>query len=144
LKDFDTPILHKVLVKAPRRQVYDAMTTAKGLDGWFTEGTTIDLKPGGEMTLKWVNWGPNKVTSQAVCPIIDVKVPESFVFKWWDDHYTTVDMKFEEVEEGTILSVREYGYENSVEGRRRCLECAVGWGEALTLIKFFVEHNIRY
>ena len=144
MEQFDTPILNKVLIRATRERVYDAMTTSEGLDGWFTEGTIVDRKSGGEMTLKWVNWGPNKVTSQAVCLIINVKVPESFTFKWWDDHYTTVDMKFEEVDEGTIVSLREYGYENSEEGRRRCLECAVGWGEALILLKFFVEHNIRY
>jgi uncharacterized protein YndB with AHSA1/START domain len=128
-----TPILNKVIIRAPREKVYDAMTTGKGLDGWFTEGTITDRKSGGIMTLKWVNWGPDKVTSEAKCPIINVKVPEAFAFKWWDDHYTTVDMKFEEVEEGTLVSLRESGYENSEEGHRRCLEWAVGWGEALTL-----------
>lgn len=141
---FEAPILHKVLVRAPREKVYDAMTTAEGLDGWFTEGSFVDRKVGGKIIFRWKNWGVDKVTTEAECPIIEVKVPKRFVFKWWDDHYTTVEMDFEEVKEGTILSVKEHGYQDTKEGHRRCLECATGWGEALTLIKFYVEHGLRY
>ncbi|NHJ41410.1 MAG: SRPBCC domain-containing protein [Asgard group archaeon] len=142
MKIFDSPILHKVLIKAPREKVYDAMTTAKGLDGWFTTGSVIERKEGGKLIFRWKDWGVDKLTTEAICPIIEVKVPERFVFKWWDDHYTTVEMDFEEVSDGTIVSVRETGYQDTKEGHRRCLECAVGWGEAITLLKFFVEHGI--
>jgi uncharacterized protein YndB with AHSA1/START domain len=144
MSSFDTPIIHKVLIRANRISVYDAMTTAEGLDGWFTKGTSVDRRTGGKLILRWVEWGPDKVTTEAECPIVDVKIPERFVFKWWEDSYTTVEMDFEEVEEGTVVSVKEYGYQDTPEGHRRCLECAVGWGEALTLLKFYVEHNIRY
>lgn len=120
------------------------MTTAEGLDGWFTNGAIVDRRPEGKIIFKWVDWGVDKVNTQAVCPIIEVKVPERFIFKWWEDHYTTVEMDFVEVEEGTIVSVKEYGYADTVEGHQRCLECAVGWGEALTLLKFFCEHGLRY
>ena len=144
MKLFDVPILHKVLIKAPREKVYDAMTTAEGLDGWFTEGTTTTRKPGEKMILRWVDWGVDKVTSKAECPIVEVKVPERFVFQWWDDHLTTIEMDFIEVDEGTIVTVKEHGYQDTTEGHRRCLECAVGWGEALTLLKFYVEHGLRY
>jgi len=138
------PIIHKTFIKAKREKVFDAMTTSEGLDGWFTRGTTIDLRSGGTMHLKWVDWGVDKVTTEAVCPIIDVLIPEKFIFNWWEDHYTTVEMVFEEAEGGTVVMVKETGYLDTKEGRRRCLECAVGWGEALTLLKFYIEYNIRY
>ncbi len=32
-------IRHSVFVRATPERVYDAMTTAEGLDGWFTSGT---------------------------------------------------------------------------------------------------------
>ncbi|WP_455142350.1 SRPBCC family protein [Candidatus Hodarchaeum mangrovi] len=144
MSEFDTPIIHKTFIKAKREKVFNAITTSEGLDGWFTRGTSVDLKPGGIMHLKWVNWGVDKITTEAVCPIIDVIIPEKFSFKWWEDHYTTVEIFFEEVEGGTIVMLKETGYQDTKEGRRRCLECAVGWGEALTLLKFFVEYNIRY
>ena len=54
---FDTPIIHKVLIKADRKKVFDAMTTAEGLDKWFTKGTSVDRKPGGTLVLKWKDWG---------------------------------------------------------------------------------------
>ena len=40
-------IRHKVLVRAPREQCYDAMATAEGLDSWFTTGATVEAQPGG-------------------------------------------------------------------------------------------------
>ena len=141
---FDTPIIHKVLIRADKEEVFDAMTTAKGLDGWFTQGAQVDRREGGVIVFKWVDWGPDKSNFQATAPILEVKVSERLVFKWWSDHYTTVEMDFESVSEGTVVSIREIGYENSEEGRRRCLECAVGWGEALTLLKFYVEYGLRY
>ncbi|NHJ49870.1 MAG: SRPBCC domain-containing protein [Asgard group archaeon] len=144
MKIFEAPILHKVLIRAPREKVYDAITTAEGLDGWFTSGTTIDRKVGGTLVFRWKDWGVDKVTTEAVCPIIEVKVPERFVFKWWDDHQTTVEMDFEATKEGTVVRVKEHGYQDNKVGHERCLECATGWGEALTLLKFYVEHGIRY
>ena len=39
---FDTPIIHKTLIKECREKVFDAMTTGEGLDGWFTQGATVD------------------------------------------------------------------------------------------------------
>jgi uncharacterized protein YndB with AHSA1/START domain len=142
--NFQTPILHQVLIKAPREKVYDAMTTGKGLDGWFTKGSSVDRKIGGKLIFNWVDWGPDKVTDKVECSILEVKVPERFVFKWWDDHYTTVEMDFLEHPEGTVIKLKETGYEDSPTGHKRCLECATGWGEALILIKFYVEHGIRY
>lgn len=139
-----TPIIHKVLIKSVRKKVFDSLTTAEGLDGWFTNGSFVDRRPEGKIIFKWVDWGVDKINTQAICPIVEVKVPERLVFKWWDDHYTTVEIDFVEVEEGTVVSIKEYGYADTLEGHRRCLECAVGWGEALTLLKFFCEHRLGY
>lgn len=144
MQTFDTPIIHKVLIRADREKVFDAITTAEGLDSWFTKGAFVDRRAGGKIIFKWKDWGPGKVTTEAKCPILAVKVPEKFVFQWWEDHYTTVEILFEEVEDGTLVSLKEYGYEDSKKGHRRLLECAVGWGEALTLLKFYVEHGITY
>ncbi len=141
---FDTPILHKVLIRADREKVFDAMTTAQGLDQWFTQGSSIDRRPGGTLVFRWKDWGPHKYTGEAKCPIVDVEVPQKFVFRWWEDHSTTVEMNFEEINEGTLVRLKEYGYEDSAEGHRRLIECAIGWGEALTLLKFFCEHGVTY
>lgn len=57
---------------------------------------------------------------------------------------TTVEIDFEPAEGGTVVRVREFGYQDTPSGLKAMLNCAGVWGEALTLMKFYVEHGIRY
>ncbi|HEV2130576.1 MAG TPA: SRPBCC domain-containing protein [Longimicrobiaceae bacterium] len=147
-----TPLLpdgirHAVLVRAERERVYDALTTAAGLDGWFTTGATVDARPGGEIRFRWRDWGPERITDEDGGPVLEARRPERFVFQWQPDRSgepTTVEVDFEAVEGGTVIRLREHGYQDTPTGRRQVLDCAAGWGEALTLLKFYVEHGIRY
>jgi hypothetical protein len=34
------------------------------------------------------------------------------------------------------------GYPDTPDGRRALLDCAAGWGEALTLCRFFLERGV--
>jgi hypothetical protein len=43
-----------------------------------------------------------------------------------------------------VVHLTEKGYTNTPGGRRNMLECASGWGEALTLLKFYLEHGVTY
>ncbi len=45
---------------------------------------------------------------------------------------------------GTVIRLYEYGYPDSSEGLKNLLECASGWGEALALLKFYLEQGIVY
>jgi hypothetical protein len=38
----------------------------------------------------------------------------------------------------------EQGYKQTTSSLQACLGCATGWGEALTLLKFYLEHGITY
>ena len=40
-------IKHLLHIAAPREKVYEAITTIKGLSGWWTIQTTGECKPGG-------------------------------------------------------------------------------------------------
>lgn len=141
----ESPILFKVFVNTIREKAFYALATAEGLDKWFTTGSTIDNNdPGGTLTLRWRNWGVDKITDEIDCPIVKYVYPELFSFKWWSDHYTTVVFTLIEVEDGIIITLREEGYAKTNEGIRRCIDCSVGWGEALTLLKVFLEHGISY
>ena len=42
------------------------------------------------------------------------------------------------------MRLREHGYPDTPEGMAGLMSCATGWGEALTLLKFYVEHGLRY
>lgn len=143
----DLEISHATLVRAPRERVYDGIATAAGLDLWFTEGAKVDARAGGEIRFRWHEWGAHRVTAEDGGPVIEARPPERFVFQWSPDapsYRTTVELDFEEEARGTIIRLHEYGYHDTPSGRAALMECAAGWGEALTLWKFSVEHGIRY
>jgi uncharacterized protein YndB with AHSA1/START domain len=140
-------IRYATLVGAEPTRVYAGIATAEGLDGWFTKGASVDPRPGGILIFRWVDFGPERVTGEAVCPILEAVPGRRFVFQWEpdsSDYFTTVEITFEAIDEGTIIRLREYGYEDTASGLRAMLDCSAGWGEALTLWKFYIEHGVRY
>lgn len=139
-------IRHEVLVRAPRRRVWDALTTREGLDGWFTQGAEVDARPGGAIRFRWREWGPQRITAEDGGPVLEAVEPERFVFRWHEDAEdpTRVTFELEEHGSGTLLRVVDEGYPDTAQGKDRFMDCAAGWGEALTLVKFWVEHGLRY
>lgn len=129
-----------VYIRAPREIVYDAFATAEGLDGWFTRGSRVDARPGGTLLFRWVDWGAEKeINADVPGRVLEAKRPERFVFEWGaPGSESTVEIVFETRDGGTLVKLREFGFrkiENVVEN-------AGGWGEALTLARFWVEHGI--
>ena len=73
--------------------------------------------------------------------------PQGFVYEWpghEEGTVTTVEIILEEGEGGTLLRLREYGFIDSHAGRKHMVGNASGWGEALTLVKIWLEHGIHY
>jgi uncharacterized protein YndB with AHSA1/START domain len=140
-------IRYAILVRAPRDRVYDGIATADGLDGWFTEGAEVDPRPGGHIRFRWRDWGAERLTLEDGGPILEARRPERFVFQWSPDnpsYRTTVQLDFENDQRGTIIRVMERGYQDTPSGRKAIMNCAAGWGEALALWKFWIEHGLRY
>lgn len=140
-------IRHATLVRAPIERVYDALATPAGLDGWFTVGATVDARPGGTIVFRWKEWGVWRYTGEDGGPVLEAARPSRFVFRWRPDpagEPTTVEVTFESRADGTVVRLREHGYQDTPTGRKKLLECASGWGEALTLMKFYVERGMRY
>ena len=148
-KIFDTEIIHSTIIKAPIEKVYDALTTGEGLDSWFTTGAKVDRKPGGKIYFRWETQRADVQGGiiEDGGPILEVDKPNHFAFQWHPDNpnYTTnVHLKFEEIDEGTIVIVQEHGFHDTPKGRKAMIGCATGWGEALTMLKFYLEHGVKY
>ncbi|MFW9968532.1 MAG: SRPBCC domain-containing protein [Candidatus Thorarchaeota archaeon] len=142
-------IKQATLIRASPERVYDAIATAEGLDSWFTSGSVVDARPGGRIQFVWKDWGPDKYTTESDGPVLEAERGKRFVFQWNPDSgnrelATTIEISLEAVKEGTILRLREYGHENTSTSLAALAECAAGWGEAITLMKFYVEHGIIY
>jgi uncharacterized protein YndB with AHSA1/START domain len=141
-------IKHSVLIRAPREKVWAALTTAEGFDGWWgTRGSEIDLRPGGKLTLRWRDWGPEKEQNHdRHGVVVEVVRPQRFVYQWGSstDGMTTVEFDLLERDDGTLLRIREHGFPPTAKGRESFGENSLGWGEVSTLLKFYVEHGLHY
>jgi len=140
-------IHQKTLIRSDPMRIYNALTTSDGLDAWFTTGAQVDTSPGGEIHFRWVDWGPDHINAEDGGPVMEAIPQKRFVFQWHPDlpdYATTVEINIEPNEGGTIVSLREYGYADTASARMAMINCATGWGEALTLLKFYLEHGLRY
>ena len=132
---------HKEWIRAPREKVYDAFATTDGLNAWFTEGGRVDPRPGGDMVFRFVDWGPDKINATFKGRVLEAKRPEKFVYQWGIEEpnkTTTVELTFAEQDGGTVVQVREWGFVDL----DNAMGNSAGWGEALTLAKFWVEHRL--
>src|SRR5438046_2089977 len=48
-----TDIVHRIGIKKPAAEVYSALSTIKGLAGWWTQDTTGTSKVGGEIQFRF-------------------------------------------------------------------------------------------
>jgi uncharacterized protein YndB with AHSA1/START domain len=137
----------ETIVRANREKVYDALATAEGLDGWFTVGTELESKPGGALIFRWKDWGVEKFTGEMRGTVVESRRPERFAFRWPVDsgaYQTTVTIDFQPHEEGCVVQLLEGIYDDDDAGTRDMLNRATGWAQALTLMKFWVEHGVTY
>ncbi|HET8568651.1 MAG TPA: SRPBCC domain-containing protein [Candidatus Limnocylindria bacterium] len=139
-------VRRQTYIRASPEEVYDALATADGLDSWFTSGATVDPRPGGEITYRWVDWGPRRISTTAPGTVHEAVRPSRFVFERdsGDEHPTTVEFDLEARDGRTVLHLREHGFSSGDRGMRAALDEASGWGEAMTLVKFRIEHGLRY
>lgn len=136
-----------ILVRAEPGAVYDAFATAAGLDGWFTSGAEVDARPGGRIVFRWKEWGVERYTGEDGGEVLEARRPSRFAFRWHPegpDRFTTVTIDIDPDPAGAAVRLRDSGFSDTPAGRRKLLECASGWGEALALWKFYVEHGVRY
>lgn len=140
-------VKHSTYIRNDAHRIYAALTTSEGLDSWFTTGSKVNAAPGGEILFRWVNWGPDHITVEDTGLVVEAIPVERFIFQWHPDtpdYATTVEVNITSAEDGTIVRLREYGFADSESGLAAMLNCATGWGEALTLLKFYLEYGAHY
>jgi uncharacterized protein YndB with AHSA1/START domain len=139
------------LVRAPADRVYRALADPVEVNRWFTAESSGVPAAGEVVTWRWRDWGPDKGSAEDDLLVVEADPPRRFVFRWHpakgpggEPHRTTVAVDFEPADEGTVVRLRESGYHDTPDDLATCLDCAAGWGEALTLLKFYVEHGVTY
>jgi uncharacterized protein YndB with AHSA1/START domain len=127
-------ILHKVGIKSSSlKDVYSALTTLKGLSGWWTEDTKGDTKLGGTIEFRFGAGGidmkvrellPNKRVLWEV-----VAGPEEWIS-------TTVSFDLRQEDNWTIILFKHEGWKEPVEFMHHC---TTKWGVFLLSLKALLE-----
>lgn len=139
------PIRHRTYIQSPPGRVYDTLSSSAGWDAWFTKGSEVDARPGGWIHLRWADFGPDRVAAQDGGPVLQALPSQRLVFQWSPgEALTTVSLDLEPRGPGTVLTVTEWGHTGSEQDLAALVDCAAGWGEALTLLRVYLEHGIRY
>ncbi|XVV01951.1 SRPBCC domain-containing protein [Actinosynnema sp. CA-248983] len=115
---FPDRIERTVEVAQPPDRVWSAITTAEGLASWFGDRATIDLRPGGAVTMSWESGDAVEMRVERV------EEPSVFGFTWRmhgmpedDPRRTYVEFTLEPTESGTRLTVVESGFAQLPEDR---------------------------
>jgi len=143
----DCRIEQHTFIAAPPVEVYDTITSADGWDAFFTTGFEIDPRPGGTVYFRWKDWGPDFYNLEAEGKVLQTDRPNLFAFQWYPvgrDDPTTVRFELASKFGGTVVHLTERGYPDTPAGRRMFCECAAGWAEAVTLLKFYLEYGVIY
>lgn len=145
LDDASMPVIcQSTYIAVPPSEAYRCLTTAACWDGWFTDGTEIDAREGGFIRLRWRDFGVAHLTMEDGGPVLEAVPDRRFVFRWQPgSRPTTVTFDLSPLGDGTLVELTESGYPAASDDLATLVSCAAGWGEALTLMKFYLEHGIR-
>jgi uncharacterized protein YndB with AHSA1/START domain len=137
----------RILVRVAPERVFDALATAEGLNEWFTQGTELDPLPGGRLLLRFKDYGLDHYSGDFPGQVLEWQRPSRYSFQWEADsrdYSTPVEIDFDMVEEGTLVHLTEFGYEDTPTGMQDLLNRVSGWAAVLTQLKYYLEHGVRY
>jgi uncharacterized protein YndB with AHSA1/START domain len=128
-------ILHRVGVRtASPDNVYNALTTVKGLSGWWTVDTTGSGESGGKLTFRFPPVGgfdmeviEAKPSERVSWQVIDG--PEEWIG-------TTIDWELRQSGDYTIVLFKHQGWSEPVEFMHHC---STKWATFILSLKSLVE-----
>jgi uncharacterized protein YndB with AHSA1/START domain len=139
-------ITREMVLGAKRSEVWAALTTPEGLAGWWCKSASIDLQPGGEIAFNMgEQYGVHPARVEAV------EAEELFAFSWRPfqseegaeelPHLSTrVEFRLEDHPRGTLLHLRETGFEAlpGALAAKTLHENEAGWDEQLANLRSYI------
>ncbi|MEM1433514.1 MAG: SRPBCC family protein [Pseudomonadota bacterium] len=136
----------RTTIDVPRDRLWHLLTTADGLNQWFTDATTLEPQAGGQLVFRWRNLAADGSTLEHFGRVCRYEPVTCFEFDWQADS-GTYDLRcridFEETGRGTLVSLTESGFQETPTGLQDLLNRQGGWAQVLTQLKAFAQHGIR-
>ena len=129
-------IFHDFLVKAPAARVFEAISTPRGLDCWWTKNSAGEPKLGAEYEL---GFGPSYLWRARVSKRAGTSAFE-FEMTHADADWTGTRVGFQLEEKGGTTNARFHhtGWPNANEHWRISCYC---WAMYLRIMRRYVEHG---
>jgi uncharacterized protein YndB with AHSA1/START domain len=108
-------VVREIVFPAPPEEVWEALTEPERLEEWFANEVELDARPGGAGVFRWANGEERRAT------VLELEPGERLVLDW--DDRGSVTFELEEVDEGTLLHVRESSPEWSTALELTALAC---------------------
>lgn len=142
----------KILLRAPRKRVWRALTDSKEFGAWFQCIFTEPFRPGATLKSRITYPGYEHLVMEIV---IEAMEPERlFSYRWHPnavdpkadyskEPMTLVEFTLEEVDGGTLLRIVETGFDGIPIARRAetLKENEGGWATMMTAIESYLRQN---
>jgi uncharacterized protein YndB with AHSA1/START domain len=132
-------------IKRPVADVFDAVVSSEKMKHYFVDGASSDLVEGKTVTWRWDHYGENPVVVRKVVAneLIELAIDSKEWEKTKDEAYEVlVIFEFEQLEDGTMLSISEQGWKTDAEGLKGSHDNCGGWTHMAMCLKAFLEHGI--
>jgi uncharacterized protein YndB with AHSA1/START domain len=132
-------------IKRPVADVFDAVVSSEKMKHYFVDGASSDLVEGKTVTWRWDHYGENPVVVRKVVDneLIELAIDSKEWEKTKDEAYEVlVIFEFEQLEDGTMLSISEQGWKTDAEGLKGSHDNCGGWTHMAMCLKAFLEHGI--
>ncbi len=132
-------------IKRPLADVFDAVVSSEKMKHYFIDDASSDLVEGKTVTWRWDHYGENPVVVRKVVTneLIELAIDSKEWDKTEDDAYEVlVIFEFEELDDGTMLSISEQGWKTDADGLKGSHDNCEGWTHMTMCLKAYLEHDI--
>ncbi|MGH8542192.1 MAG: SRPBCC family protein [Gammaproteobacteria bacterium] len=132
-------IIHRIGIKAPLAQVYEAVATAKGIAGWWSKETTGESRLGGAITSRF--HGPDGRELGRMTYELTKLDPEKAVHWRFTDgppEWIGTDVTFELSRDGDQTLIL-FGHRNWREAVEFTAHCSMKWATFLLSLRQLLE-----
>lgn len=128
----------QMLIRKPIAEVFEAFINPEITKNfWFTKSTG-KLEAG--KTITWT-WEMYDVSSEV--QVLEI-LPNRIIKTLWGSPANNVDYEFQEMKNGTLVTIKSYGYEKSGEDMMRVInDNTGGFTTVLDGCKAWLEHGIN-
>ncbi|MFP7654979.1 SRPBCC family protein [Chryseobacterium proteolyticum] len=128
----------QMLIRKPVQEVFEAFINPElTTQFWFTKSSGR-LEEGKTITWEWEMYGvKNNVTVHKI-------IPNHLIKTEWGDPSSNVDYEFKEMEKGTLVVIKSYGFTQTGEDLLKTInDNTGGFTTVLDGCKAYLEHGIN-